>query len=94
MDGKELGQHAKDERLLRSRLGISIPAPAVHVERALTEEKQVEALLKQRWQGLMVFSQWNMCNSRIDNEGVTLNEDQKKLQLNEHERGCRLLERK
>jgi hypothetical protein len=62
----------------------AIPS-AVHVERALTEDEQVEALLK----GGKAFSasgQWNMCDSRIGNAGVTLKAQKKQLQLNEEAR--------
>ena len=55
---------------------------AVHVERAATEDGQIEAILK----GGKAFSAsgvWNMCDSRIGNAGATLRAQKKQLQLND-----------
>ena len=44
---------------------------AVHVDRASTAEQQVEELLKSG-KAFSASGQWNMCDSRIGNAGVTL----------------------
>ena len=55
---------------------------AVHEERALTEEEQVEALFK-NGKAFSASGQWNNCESRIGNAGVTLKAQKKQLQFNE-----------
>ena len=58
---------------------------AAHVERANTEAEQVEDLLKAG----KVFSasgQWNFCESRIGNAGVTIKAQKKQLEINEQAR--------
>jgi hypothetical protein len=55
---------------------------AVHVDRADTHAEQVAQLLRSG----MAFSasgQWNFCESRIGNAGVTLRAQQQQLQINE-----------
>ena len=59
----------------------SIPT-ATHVARAETEDEQVEALIKSG-KAFSASSQWNMCDSRIGNAGVTLKAQKKQLQLND-----------
>jgi hypothetical protein len=59
----------------------SIPI-AVHVERAETETAQVEQLLRSG-KAFSASGQWNFCDSRIGNAGVTLTAQKKQLQLNE-----------
>ena len=99
---KELGQRNKDEGLenLQLRYDILVDAveengfnpgifdaaipTAAQVNRAETEEEQVEELIKAG-----VFSasgQWNNCESRIGNAGVTLKAQKKQLELNENAR--------
>ncbi len=55
---------------------------AVHVQRAATEEAQVEELLK-NGKAFSASGQWNHCDSRIGNAGVILKAQKKQLQLNE-----------
>ena len=55
---------------------------AVHVERAETETAQVEQLLKSG-KAFSASGQWNFCDSRIGNAGVTLRAQKRQLQLNE-----------
>ena len=59
----------------------SIPM-AVHVERAETEMAQEEQLLKSG-KAFSASGQWNFCDSRICNAGVTLKAQKQQLQLNE-----------
>ena len=58
---------------------------AVHVDRASTSEKQVEELLKSG-KAFSASGQWNMCDSRIGNAGVTLMAQKRQLALNEEAR--------
>ncbi len=55
---------------------------AVHVQRAATEEAQVEELLK-NGKAFSASGQWNHCDSRIGKAGVILKAQKKQLQLNE-----------
>ena len=55
---------------------------AAHVVRAETEDEQVDALLK-AGKAFSASGQWNMCDSRIGNAGVTLKAQKKQLQLND-----------
>jgi hypothetical protein len=59
----------------------SIPT-ATHVARAETEDEQVEALIKSG-KAFSASGQWNMCDSKIGNAGVTLKAQKKQLQLND-----------
>jgi hypothetical protein len=59
----------------------SIPT-ATHVARAETEDEQVEALIK-AGKAFSASGQWNMCDSRIGNAGVTLKAQKKQRQLND-----------
>jgi hypothetical protein len=54
----------------------------VHVERAETETAQVEQLLKSG-KAFSASGQWNHCDSRIGNAGVTLRAQKQQLQINE-----------
>lgn len=58
---------------------------AVHVDRAVTAEQQVEELLKSG-KAFSASGQWNMCNSRIGNAGVTLMAQKRQLAMNEEAR--------
>jgi hypothetical protein len=62
----------------------SIPT-AAHVNRAETEEEQVEELLK-AGKAFSASGQWNMCESRIGNAGVTIKAQKRQLELNENAR--------
>ncbi len=62
----------------------SIPT-AAHVNRAETEEEQVEELLK-AGKAFSASGQWNMCESRIGNAGVTIKAQKRQLKLNENAR--------
>ena len=55
---------------------------AAHVERAATKAAQVEQLLKSG-KAFSASGQWNHCESRIGNAGVTIQAQQQQLQLNE-----------
>ena len=55
---------------------------AVHVNRADTEAEQVEQLLRSG-KAFSASGQWNFCDSRIGNAGVTLRAQQQQLQMNE-----------
>jgi hypothetical protein len=55
---------------------------AVHVDRAETEAAQVEQLL-QSGKAFSASGQWNFCDSRIGNAGVTLRAQKQQLALNE-----------
>jgi hypothetical protein len=59
----------------------SIPS-AAHVQRAETEAEQIEQLLMSG-KAFSASGQWNFCDSRIGNAGVTLRAQQRQLQLNE-----------
>jgi len=99
---KELEQRNKDEGLenLQLRYDILVDSveengfnpgifdaaipTAAQVKRAETEEEQVEELIKAG-----VFSasgQWNHCESRIGNAGVTLRAQKRQLKINENAR--------
>jgi hypothetical protein len=99
---KELGQRNRDEGLenLQLRYDVLVDAveedgfnpgifdatipTAAQVNRAETEDEQVEELIKAG-----VFSaagQWNRCESRIGNAGVTLKAQKQQLKLNEDAR--------
>jgi hypothetical protein len=58
---------------------------AIHVQRAETESLQVEDLLKSG-KAFSASGQWNFCDSRIGNAGVTLRAQKEQLQLNEEAR--------
>ena len=60
----------------------SIPT-AAHVNRAETEEEQVEELLK-AGKAFSASGQWNMCESRIGNAGVTIKAQKRQLERNEN----------
>jgi hypothetical protein len=62
----------------------SIPT-AAHVNRADTEEEQVEELLK-AGKAFSASGQWNLCDSRIGNAGVTIRAQKRQLELNENAR--------
>ena len=62
----------------------SIPT-AVRVERAATEALQVEELLKSG-KGFVASGQWNLCESRIGNAGVTIMAQKKQLEMSENAR--------
>jgi hypothetical protein len=62
----------------------SIPT-AAHINRAETEEEQVEELLK-AGKAFSTSGQWNMCESRIGNAGVTIKAQKRQLELNENAR--------
>ncbi|KAI2493647.1 hypothetical protein MHU86_20900 [Fragilaria crotonensis] len=55
---------------------------AAHVQRAATENAQIEELLKSG-KAFSASGQWNFCESRIGNAGVTLMAQKRQLQLNE-----------
>ena len=55
---------------------------ASHVERAQTEEAQAEELVKSQ-KAFSASGQWNHCESRIGNAGVTIRAQKKQLELNE-----------
>ena len=55
---------------------------AAHVQRAATEDAQIEELLKSG-KAFSASGQWNFCESRIGNAGVTLMAQKRQLQLNE-----------
>ena len=55
---------------------------AAHVQRAATENSQIEELLKSG-KAFSASGQWNFCESRIGNAGVTLRAQKQQLQLNE-----------
>lgn len=55
---------------------------AAHVQRAETEDAQVEELLKSG-KAFSASGQWNFCESRIGNAGVTLRAQKLQLQRNE-----------
>lgn len=55
---------------------------AAHVQRAATENAQIEELLK-TGKAFSASGQWNFCESRIGNAGVTLMAQKRQLQLNE-----------
>ncbi|KAI2510989.1 hypothetical protein MHU86_3461 [Fragilaria crotonensis] len=55
---------------------------AAHVHRAATENAQIEELLKSG-KAFSASGQWNFCDSRIGNAGVTLRAQKLQLQLNE-----------
>jgi hypothetical protein len=59
----------------------AIPS-AAHVQRAETEDAQVEELLKSG-KAFSASGQWNFCESRIGNAGVTLRAQKIQLQRNE-----------
>jgi hypothetical protein len=62
MDGKELGQYTKTNGLNISSFATdSIPAPALHIVTALTEDKEVEDYQK----GGKAFLVSSQRNSRI-----------------------------
>ena len=58
---------------------------AAHVNRADTEEEQVEELLK-AGKAFSASGQWNLCDSRIGNAGVTIRAQKRQLELNENAR--------
>jgi hypothetical protein len=58
---------------------------AAHVNRANTEEEQVEELLK-AGKAFSASGQWNLCDSRIGNAGVTLKAQKRQLEMNENAR--------
>ena len=58
---------------------------ATHVERANTEAEQVEELLK-AGKAFSASGQWNFCDSRIGNAGVTIKAQKKQLEINEQAR--------
>ena len=62
----------------------SIPT-AAHVNRADTEEQQVEELLK-AGKAFLASGQWNLCESRIGNAGVTIRAQKRQLELNKNAR--------
>ena len=62
----------------------SIPT-AVRVERAATEALQVEELLKSG-KAFSASGQWNLCESRIGNAGVTIMAQKEQLEMNENAR--------
>ena len=62
----------------------SIPT-AAHVNRADTEEEQVEEMLK-AGKAFSASGQWNLCESRIGNAGVTIRAQKRQLELNENAR--------
>ena len=62
----------------------SIPT-AAHVNRADTEEEQVEELLK-AGKAFSASGQWNLCESRIGNAGVIIKAQKRQLELNENAR--------
>jgi hypothetical protein len=55
---------------------------AVHVQRSETHAEQVEDLLKEG-KAFSASGQWNYCNSRIGNAGVTIQAQKRQLLLNE-----------
>ena len=55
---------------------------AAHVDRATTKKAQVAQLLSSG-KAFSVAGQWNMCESRSGNAGVTLQAQKEQLQLNE-----------
>ena len=55
---------------------------AAHVHRAATENAQIEELLKSG-KAFSASGQWNFCDSRIGNAGVTLRAQKLQLQFNE-----------
>ena len=55
---------------------------AVHVDRADTDAEQVAQLLRSG-KAFSASGQWNFCESRIGNAGVTLRAQQQQLQINE-----------
>ena len=65
---------------------------AVHVDRASTAEQQVEELLKSG-KAFSASGQWNMCDSRIGNAGVTLMAQKRQLALNKDAR-LKIVEKK
>jgi hypothetical protein len=62
----------------------SIPT-AVRVERAATAALQVDELLKSG-KAFSASGQWNLCESRIGNAGVTIMAQKKQLEINENAR--------
>ena len=60
----------------------SVIPTAVHVQRAETEDEQVEELLNSG-KAFSSSGQWNFCESRIGNAGVTLRAQKIQLQRNE-----------
>jgi hypothetical protein len=58
---------------------------AVHVDRASTEEAQVEQLLESS-KAFSSAGLWNMCDSRIGNAGVMLIAQKRQIALNEEQR--------
>ena len=60
----------------------SVIPTAVHVQRAETEDAQVEELLNSG-KAFSSSGQWNFCESRIGNAGVTLRNQKIQLQRNE-----------
>jgi hypothetical protein len=62
----------------------AIPS-ALHVTRAATEAEQVEEMLKSG-KAFSVSGQWNLCDSRIGNAGVTLKAQKRQLAINEEAR--------
>jgi hypothetical protein len=55
---------------------------AAHVQRAATENSQIEELLKSG-KAFSASGMWNLCESRNGNAGVTLRAQKQQLQLNE-----------
>jgi hypothetical protein len=79
--------HVESVESVRCNPGIfdSVIPSAVHVQRAETEAEQVEELLKSG-KAFSASGQWNMCDSRIGNAGVTIMAQKKQLELNEQAR--------
>ena len=58
---------------------------AFHVQRAATQAEQVAEILKSG-KAFSASGNWNLCESRIGNAGVTLMAQKKQLELNENAR--------
>ena len=54
---------------------------AAHIQRAATENAQIEELFKSG-KAFSASGQWNFCESRIGNAGVTLHAQKQQIQLN------------
>ena len=64
----------------------SVIPSAVHVDQASTAEAQVEQLIRSGKAFSPSGHDWNMCDSRIGNAGVTLVAQKRQIALNEEQR--------
>ena len=77
------------QRRHRSVVNVVDLSPVIQISlvlhRADTEDEQVEELLK-AGKAFSASGQWNLCDSRIGNAGVTLKAQKRQLEINENAR--------